>query len=497
MRPLLSPIAPLWPAALLVGWLGSGCSLRATDLELCTATEQCHEAFGIGSMCGSDGVCTTPTVNERCTRTFPADLFEREDRGEFHVVGTLYSYTEHLPTLQATELAFQQVNERAGLDGRPFGLVHCDTTDTSGDQLDSVEASVAGAAYLTENVGVPAIIGPRGSSRTEAAFTRIRDAGVVMISPSSTSPALTTIDNVHPSDETPGYLWRTVPPDSLQSRVIAQDMRSRGVERVAVAYQTGAYGDDLKTLFVSEFERRGGETVLELPFSSAVSEVVAALASGLERGLYTEILLISSDLADYKTFLLGTTATSALQAAYLAPGVGLFFPDAAFSASLIEDTGSKAEAMFAHIRGTRPAPADGLLFNAFAAAFLATYQIDPSIEGFAPQAYDAAWLTIAGAAWSHARIGAVTGVELARGLRKLSAGTPVEIRPSSWPEIERRFGAGSAINMVGTSGSLDFDPRTEETTAPISVWGIVPDAGAPTGYSLGELSRQEPEPDEP
>ena len=39
------------------------------------------------------------------------------------------------------------------------------------------------------------------------------------MSPSATSPALTELEPAA-SDETPGLLWRTVPPDSLQGRVI-------------------------------------------------------------------------------------------------------------------------------------------------------------------------------------------------------------------------------------------------------------------------------------
>jgi branched-chain amino acid transport system substrate-binding protein len=85
----------------------------------------------------------------------------------------------------------------------------------------------------------------------------------------------------------------------------------------------------------------------------------------------------------------------------------------------------------------------------------------------------------------------VSGLEIARGLRQVSNGPAVEIRPSSWSEIARRFAEGDAIDVNGASGRLDYDPRTEETSAPISIWGISaqPSDG---GYALVELERTVP-----
>src|SRR4029079_5524032 len=130
-------------------------------------------------------------------------------------------------------------------------------------------------------------------------------------SPSATSPALTPLDNTSPTDANPGFLWRTVPPDSLQSTVIVQDMVTRRMTpRVAVVYQTGAYGEALSQLFVAEYMRAGG-TVTATPFTSgALADVISSVGAGDSQ----EVLFISSSLADSIGFLNAATSTPALQA---------------------------------------------------------------------------------------------------------------------------------------------------------------------------------------
>ena len=55
--------------------------------------------------------------------------------------------------------------------------------------------------------------------------------GVVMVSPSSTSPALTTIDD----DD---YFFRTAPSDARQGQIVADITFERGIDTVAITYTT-------------------------------------------------------------------------------------------------------------------------------------------------------------------------------------------------------------------------------------------------------------------
>lgn len=473
--------------------IGLGCSLTTVDREPCSDAQQCRAAFGLGSVCEA-GYCRPPEPIPRCGRSLPEDLLEDPEGYADHIViGSLYSFTDHLDTLQATELAVRQVNQRSGLDGVPFAILHCDYTAMVGDQLDDVEATQLAASYLAREIGVPAIVGPRGSGRTEAAFTEIREAGVLLISPSATSPALTALDGASPSDELPGLLWRTAPPDSLQSSVIAADMRSRGVQRPAVIYQTGAYGDGLQQLFVASFVADGGDEPDLFPFTDGdFATGLAEVADGVIDGTYDEVLFVSSDIADYVALFSAAIATDELLMAFDDPMVGIFLADAAFSTALLEEVPTQAHALFDDVRGTRPAPAQGALFNAFAAAYAAEFSADPASSAFNPHAYDAGWLVAYGSAWSQFNEGAVTGVGIARGLRKVSSGASVQIQPAGWSTVVERFRSGQGVDVEGASGPLDYDPSTEETVAPIELWEIVADPETPSGFDFSAIAQVDP-----
>jgi branched-chain amino acid transport system substrate-binding protein len=481
-------------------WIGTsllllvlgGCSLTAIDARECENNVECRGVFGLGSTC-SAGFCSAPRRHPRCSRTFPGDLFDNQAAyADYIVFGSLNDYNDHLDTLLGTELAIRQVNNNAGLEGTRYGIVHCDYAPMAGDALDDVMATEETAVYLAQELGVPAIVGPRGSSRTEAGYNAIAGSGVVLISASATSPALTPLDGSDPSDAMPGFLWRTAPPDSLQSYVIAADMRERNVENVAVIHQTGAYGDGLKSLFVERFGEQGGGNVDEYPFTEGFAEAVADVADGLAAGDYDEVMFVSSDIEDYIAFFASATATDSLEAAFSAEGVGIFLADAAFSAQLLEATVADSEVLFAKVRGTRPAPAEGALFNAFAAAYAAEFSADATSSAYTPHAYDAAWLVIYGSAWSRFNEGEVTGLGIARGLRRVSSGTAIEIQPTSWSTVVDAFRMGQSVNVEGASGPLDYDPQTEETAAPISLWVIVADPDTVSGYDFEEIDRTQP-----
>jgi branched-chain amino acid transport system substrate-binding protein len=91
--------------------------------------------------------------------------------------------------------------------------------------------------------------------------------------------------------------------------------------------------------------------------------------------------------------------------------------------------------------------------------------------------YDAAWLLFYGSASSLFTQNEVTGPGIAQGLRKLSAGKAFDVQPLSWGGILESLRSGTSVNVRGASGELDYDPTTEETSAPIQVWAIAAAAG--------------------
>lgn len=465
-------------AAGLAAVLGlAGCSLTTTDVEECTTNVECQAEFGVGHVCNADGLCDEVAPSPRCTQTFPDDLFERrfEERDRI-IIGNLMdrSLDTHVARENSALLAYEQANAAASLEGREFGAVFCTIEENSDfDDLPRVEAAIASARFLADEVGVPAIVGPAASGDTQSVFIDLDadDTGVLMISPSATSPALTDLDPEGVSDESPGLLWRTAPSDALQGEVIADDMRDPGmgrevaVSQVAVIYESGAYGEGLFEVFARAFQAQGGDAAQQFPFSDE-GQLADAIAD-VGNSSVEEVLFISSQPDDIVGFL---------DAAATLPGYaakGIFLTDAAANPDVLSSANS---ARFGQVRATRPAPldeGDDLVYASFIAAYSAKFQQDVRTFSFAANAYDAAWLLIYGAAWALLREeGGVTGQNIARGLRQVSDGDPIEVRPTRWVTVQQAFTEGRSIDVTGASGSLDYDAETEETSADIQVWDI-------------------------
>jgi branched-chain amino acid transport system substrate-binding protein len=472
----LSAASDTRAAALIAPLLGlvlAGCSLTTTEVSECKTNTDCRAGFGLGWTCASDGLCEQAPGNPRCTQTYPEDLFfEDEEHANTIVFGNLMdrSLATHRAREKSAQLAFRQVNEDGGLELRRFGMVFCTIEENSDiDFATRQEAAVSSANYLIDTLGVQALLGPAASDDVQQVFLNIKDRNILEISPSATSPQLTTLDPDTVSDTSPGLLWRTAPPDSLQGAAIAYDMRNPGlgrtevVDTVAVIYQTGAYGEALAAVFAEEFVKSGGTPTL-LPYSDDGERAEKTSEAAL--GSYDEVLFISSQTREVIEFM---------DAAAGLPGYdnkGIFLSDSAANPDLLMEANP---ARFPQVRGTRQAPRDenvDLVYAAFIAAYASEFGEDVRPFSFTANSFDAAWMLAYGTAWALLQEGEVTGPNIARGLRKLSSGPDIEIRPTTWNQVVERFRAGDSVNIAGASGNLDYDPETEETSGTIETWQI-------------------------
>lgn len=452
----------------------SSCSVMAKpDFTKCSTNSDCQSAFGIGATCSTEGLCREPQFNPRCQQTFPEDLLTRPQNYLNAVVfGSLMnrSVIAQQGRERSSRLAAQQLNEAHGIDGRTVAIVYCSyEKNPDFDNLETVDAAIASARYLTEVVGVPAIIGPSGSADVSAVYQALRGSGVLLISPSATSHSLTDLEPV-PSDAQPGLLWRTAPPDNLQAETIAEDMAKRGVTDVFVIAQKGDYGEGLVTLFRGKFSAnfkvRYFGTSNER--NSFITEAASSTAS--------EVLFISSIPEDVSDFLI----QAGLDTRYA--NKTFFLTDSAATQEVIDKAPVTVRD---RVRGTRPTPVDSTdtAFSNFRGSYASEYAgADVTKISFAAHTYDATWLVFYGSAWAYLHEGNNTGIGIARGLRKLSAGDEVLIQPISWGGIVKAFRSGTGVNVRGASGTLDYNPDTEELSAPIQVWVI--GAAADGGYEV-------------
>lgn len=463
--------ATLAPFAATLALAIGACTLTRTSRDDCHTNGDCRAAFGAARVCGGDGLCERAPPNPRCTTTFPEDLLSRpESYPGARLVGVLMdrSVESQRARENAVRLAVTHVNEQKGLDGALFGAVLCDVAeDAKYDSLKRADAAVAAGRYLADVLGVPAIVGPSASNDAITVFGAVKDLDVVVISPSATSPALTGADVTDPTDEHPGLLWRTCAPDTLQGAAIVRYLQSTTPDttRAAVIEEKGAYGDALSAVIAGGLDGRVAKTYSFATTSERDAAIVAAGGLGVKY-----VIFVSSQTKDAIDFLnAAKTLTSYAD-------LELFLTDSAANDDLLTGAAGAAS-VFPRVIGSRPSVPAGPTYDLFKTSFSAGFHEDPALLSFVPHAYDAAWLVFYGTAWSARHEGRVFGAGIARGLRHVSdlGKAEVQVAPATWNDIASQLGAGQSVNLVGASGSLDYDPKTEETTGRIDIWAIAPD----------------------
>jgi branched-chain amino acid transport system substrate-binding protein len=112
--------------------------------------------------------------------------------------------------------------------------------------------AIAQAEKMINDDNVMAIMGPNCSGNTGAVISNVLvPNGVVAISPSATSPALTSLEDG-------GWFFRTAPSDARQGPVIATAAMSRDILDLAVSYVNNDYGKGLADSFAAAYEAAGG-----------------------------------------------------------------------------------------------------------------------------------------------------------------------------------------------------------------------------------------------
>ena len=162
------------------------------------------------------------------------------------LTGDAAAYGE--PFQKAVELAVSEINEAGGVLGQPLEFIYEDGACAGAD--------AANAAQKLINVdGVQLILGGFCSSESLSAEPMATAAGVLMVSPGSSSPDLTGISD---------YFARTYPSDALQGEILA-DIAANDKEwtKVAVIQEQTDYAQGLYEAFDGAFTALGGETVRE------------------------------------------------------------------------------------------------------------------------------------------------------------------------------------------------------------------------------------------
>ena len=173
-------------------------------------------------------------------------------------IGIILGFTGPIESItpsmaDGAELAMKEVTDSGLLlDGAAVTPVRADSTC-----IDAAAATAAAERLITSD-GVSGIVGADCSGVTGAILTNVAvPNGVVMVSPSATSPGLS-----HGNNEDNGLFFRTAPSDARQGVVITEILMDLGVNEVAVTYTNNDYGKGLADSFQAAFEAAGGKVTI-------------------------------------------------------------------------------------------------------------------------------------------------------------------------------------------------------------------------------------------
>lgn len=287
-------------------------------------------------------------------------------------IGILLGFTGPLESLSpaiaaGAEMAMKEVSDSGKLlDGAKVTAVRGD--DTCVDAA----AGTAAAERLVTSDGVKAIVGAMCSGVTGAVLSNVAiPNGIVMISPSATSPGLSTVEDQ-------GLFFRTAPSDARQGDIMAQIIMDRGLKEVALTYTNNDYGKGLADSFQKAFEAAGGKVTLSAPHEDGKADYSAEIGALAAAG--GEALVVAG--------YVDQGGSGVIQAALDTGAFDLFvLPDGMISDSLTQKFGDSIDGSFGQMPGSDSAGGTVFLDLAKAAGF------DGS-SVYSKEAYDAAALIL-------------------------------------------------------------------------------------------------------
>ena len=276
--------------------------------------------------------------------------------------GPIESLTPHMA--DGAELAMSEVSESGKLlGGKTVMPVRADSTC-----IDAGAATAAAERLITAD-GVKGIMGADCSGVTGSILANAAvPNGIVMVSPSATSPALSTAEDN-------GLFFRTAPSDARQGVVMTDVLMEQGIKEVAVTYTNNDYGKGLADSFAAAFEAAGGTITINAAHEDGKAdysaEVGALAAAGGER-------LVVAGYVDQ--------GGSGIVRAALDSGAfdSFHFPDGMIGSQLEANFGDEIEGSTGQHPGT-DSPGAAKFEAMVGDAFEAT-------SPFAPESYDAAAL---------------------------------------------------------------------------------------------------------
>ncbi len=332
------------------------------------------------------------------------------------------------PIANGAKLAISQVNAAGGvLGGKTIEVVTADTTC-----VDATKASDA-ADRLVNVEKVVAIVGAQCSGSTIASANNVAvPAGVAMISPASTSPAISSLDDKD-------LVFRTAPSDAFQGEVLSRLIQSKGIKSVALTYVNNDYGKGFSAAFAKAFEASGGKVTANEAHEDGKADYRAEIGSLASAGGDALVILAYGD---------GSGQTITRQVLESGDFDKFFGGDGMISSAFVKSMGGALDGKFTV---TSPGAAGGAATDMFnTAADAAGVNRESPFVG---NSYDAAFIL----ALAIEQAGSMDRSAIAKAVRDVASAPGEVIKPGEWEKAVAAIKAGKGVNYEGAVGSHEFD----------------------------------------
>ena len=384
-----------------------------------------------------------------CTEeSTPTAMKETEEAQAPLIVGHLNTVTGSLSYFgpeqaNSVELAAEHVNEAGGIYGAQMIIV---IGDTATNPVQGVDAARA----LVDVEGAVAIVGALASGVTLPVAQSVTvPKQRLLISPASTSPAITVLED----DD---FLFRTTVSDAAQGVVLARLAREIGYETAGIMFINNAYGEGLADQFEETFASLGGRVTGKVPHEDSQPTYTSELEKATEGD--PDVLLAISYPGQAEVYL-----RESLEGGY---SDSFLFVDATKSPDMMEVVGWDA---LEGTLGTAQGSPDSPSLREFQRSYAAVHGAPPE-HPFIAENYDAAVLI----ALAAAKAGTTTDSVAIRDALRSIANPPGEAVGPGVEGIKKALmliDEGKDINYEGAAGTVDFD-ENGDVTGYIEIWKV-------------------------
>jgi branched-chain amino acid transport system substrate-binding protein len=356
----------------------------------------------------------------------PAQAQDAKIGGLFAITGPIASLVP--PIVESAKLAVKHVNEQGGIG--------------KGGKLDMIIADggcnpQTAAAAAKKLVDVDKVVGIVGELCSGAVIAAAEGAGIpsgtVMITPSGTSPAISTLADKD-------LVFRTCPSDAFIGQTAARYLfQKRNIKVLALTYMNNDYGKGLASSFRDEFKKLGGKITADLEHNEKASSFRSELAT------------LAKDKPPY-LFVIGYANSSgpvilkqALEGGFFKKFIG---SEGTRDDKVYQQIGIKNLEGMIHLVGGDPSSKALEVFN----AEITKVNKDFIGKPYAPHSYDAAFML----ALAIEVAGSTDRAKVHDALRRVGSIGGVVIQPGEWKKAKEAIAKKQKITYHGAAGNHVF-----------------------------------------